>query len=357
MVGSRDLPPSTVSFGTVFFQNQFRAKPQWPAPGTSLSGQTAIVTGSNTGLGYEASVQLLELGLSHIILGVRSLERGEAAAAKMRQLHPKAKIEAWELDMSSYPSVQAFARRCEILQHIDIVILNAGLTRMTFHTCATTGHEELLQVNYISTVLLAVLLLPVLRAKARSRRPPHLTIVSAALTLAAKFQYKDYVPLLPAFDDPQLFHREETYNSSKVLAHCFLWHLCDYVSGNDVIVNLADPAWVRGTDLTRDVEGCAMKLGVKAFGALTGRHPRVGASCFVDAVVNKGKESHGCFLMSWKIHPCEFPSRVCAVLLLTPIIDSLPTYTRPRAGGCLSESGMRHCKSSTSPVFVGSWSP
>ena len=33
------------------------------------------------------------------------------------------------------------------------------------------------------------------------------------------------------------------------------------------------------------------------------RSPKVGASCYVDAVVSKGKESHGCFLMSWKVHP------------------------------------------------------
>ena len=92
MTGSRDLEPSTVPFSKVFFHNQFCAKPQWPAPGTTLSGKTAIVSGSNTGLGFEAARQLLDLGLSHLILAVRSLERGEAAAAKLRQGHGKAKI-------------------------------------------------------------------------------------------------------------------------------------------------------------------------------------------------------------------------------------------------------------------------
>lgn len=86
------------------------------------------------------------------------------------------------------------------------------------------------------------------------------------------------------------------------MAHMFLWKLVDYVSANDVIVNLADPAWCKGTGLARDAKG-GMKVGVKIFGALTGRTVKVGASCFVDAVVNKGKESHGCFLMSWRIHP------------------------------------------------------
>ncbi|KAJ7232459.1 hypothetical protein B0H12DRAFT_1019266 [Mycena haematopus] len=305
MVGSKDLPPSTVPFSTVFYHNQFCAKPEWPAPGTSLAGQTAIVTGSNTGLGFEAASQLLGLGLSRIVLAVRSIERGTAAAARLRLVYPKATYEVWELNMSSYPSVQAFARRVEAqLSRVDIVILNAGLIKLVFAATDSTGHEEELQVNYLSTMLLTVLLLPILKAK----RPPggspsHLTIVNAALALAAKNPYKDCNPMFAGFDNPKLFDREETYNATKLLAHMFLWHLVDYVSADDVIVNLSDPAWCKGTDLTRDVEGAAMKLAVKAFGGLAGRTPRVGASCFIDAVVNKGKESHGCFLMSWKIHP------------------------------------------------------
>ena len=305
MVGSKDLQPSTTPFfPNVFFNNQFRAKPQWPAPNTSLSGKTAIITGGNTGLGYEAALQLLGLKLSHLILAVRSPEKGEAAATKLRQLYPKASVEVWQLDMSLYDSIQAFARRVENqLSRIDIVLLNAGVIRMNFAMVKSTGHEESLQVNYLSTVLLAILLLPTLKAKGPpGGQPARLTIVSAALTLAAKFPNRDANPLLPSFDGPKTFDSEEHYNSSKLLGHMFLWKLVDYVSADDVIVNLADPAWCKGTELARDVKG-GMKVAVKLFGASTGRTKKVGASCFVDAVVNKGKESHGCFLMSWQIHP------------------------------------------------------
>ncbi|MCJ1239315.1 hypothetical protein MMC14_007309 [Varicellaria rhodocarpa] len=304
MVGSKDLQPSaTPFFPSVFFNNQFRAKPQWPSPGTSLSGKTAIITGGNTGLGYETAVQLLGLRLSNLILAVRSLEKGDAAAAKLRQLYPKASIEAWQLDMSLYDSIQAFAGRVESqLSRIDIIILNAGVIKLNFATVKSTGHEECLQVNYLSTMLLAILFLPILKAKGPlGGQPAHLTIVNAALTLAAKFPNRNANPLLPSFDDPKTFDSGEHYNSSKLLAHMFLWKLIDYVSPEDVIVNLADPAWVRGTELARDAKGM-MKIGLMLFGNL-GRTPKVGASCFVDAVVNKGKESHGCFLMSWQIHP------------------------------------------------------
>ncbi|KAI3318925.1 NAD(P)-binding protein [Xylariaceae sp. AK1471] len=305
MVGSRDLQPSNRSFGQVFYHNQFKAKPNWPSPDANLSDKTAIVTGGNTGLGYEAASQLLDLKLSHLILGCRSLERGEAAATKLRQQHPKAKVEIWLLDMASYESVQAFAQRVDAqLQRIDFVLLNAGVIRLRFAKVSSTGHEEGLQVNYLSTVLLALLLLPTLKVKSplKGHEPAHLTIVSAALTLAAKFPNRDANPLLPSFDDANTFDPQEHYHSNKLLAHMFLWKLVDYVSSDDVVVNLADPAWCKGTEIARDAPG-PLKVAGKIFGALTGRTQRVGASCFLDALVNKGKESHGCFLMSWEIYP------------------------------------------------------
>ena len=305
MADSRNLQPSTTPFfPNVFWHNQFRAKPQWPAPQTNLSDMTAIVTGGNTGLGYETATQLLDLKLSHLILAVRSLQKGETAAANFRQLYSKAKVEVWELDMCSYDSIQAFAGRAKSeLSRIDIVLLNAGIARLTFNKVKSTGHEEAIQVNYLSTVLLASLLLPVLKEKRLpGRGPAHITIASAALTLAAKFPNRDSVPLLPSFDKSENFDPREHYNSSKLLAQMFLWKLVDYVSSDDVIVNLADPAAVKGTELARDVKG-ALRVVLKVFNAIAGRTKRVGASCFVDAMVNKGKESHGCFIMSWEIHP------------------------------------------------------
>lgn len=149
MVGSKDLPPSTLAFfPTVFYNNQYKAIPKYPSPSTSLTGQTAIITGSNTGLGYEAARQLLSLSLSTIILAVRSPAKGEAAAITLRKEHPNARIMVWELDMRSYDSVQAFAKKVERdLKRVDMVVLNAGVSRMKFGVVEATGHEETVQVN------------------------------------------------------------------------------------------------------------------------------------------------------------------------------------------------------------------
>ncbi|RYP45267.1 hypothetical protein DL768_008383 [Monosporascus sp. mg162] len=259
MVGSKDLEPSNAPFfPNVFFNNQFRAKPQHLPSTTNLSDMVAVVTGGNTGLGFEASRQLLSFKLSHLILAVRSPEKGEAAASELLTQHRKANIEVWQLDMSSYDSIQAFARRVQDkLSRLDIVILNAGVRKLSFDTVRGTGHEETIQVNYLSTALLAILLLPILKSKSPAGGPSRLTIAGAALSLAAKFPTKNKDPLLPSFDDAKTFTGIDRYNTSKLLVQMFLWKLVDYVSADDVVVNVADPGFVKGTGLTRDAKGGA----------------------------------------------------------------------------------------------------
>ena len=93
-----------------------------------LSGQTALITGANTGLGFDSAHQLLQLGLSHIIVAVRCQARGDAAAKQLLAEFPSATVEVSTVDMTSYNSIMAFAKRCETLERLDIVILNAGLS-------------------------------------------------------------------------------------------------------------------------------------------------------------------------------------------------------------------------------------
>jgi FlaA1/EpsC-like NDP-sugar epimerase len=93
---------------SAFVRRQFVRPKPLPA-GIKLTDQVAIVTGSNVGLGLEASRQLLQLELRHLVMGVRSQTKGDAAAAELRTTFPSATISVWLLDLESYDSVRAFA--------------------------------------------------------------------------------------------------------------------------------------------------------------------------------------------------------------------------------------------------------
>ncbi|KAI1623741.1 hypothetical protein EDD37DRAFT_438384 [Exophiala viscosa] len=305
-VASKDMPSLPENFFPVFIKNQFRTTIPLPTKDKypSVKGQCAIITGSNTGLGYEASRQLLSLGLSHLVMGVRSLAKGNAAASKIRAANPSAKIDVWALDMESYDSIQAFVRKCnDDLPRIDMVILNAGMGAMKFNAVPATGHEMTVQVNHISTSLLTILLLPVLTKKSKSNsaaRPPVLTVVNSATAHLCKLPNKDSRPLLASFDDPSNFDANERYGASKLLCQLFIVKLADLVDPNNVIINMVDPGLTKGTELAREVPGFVapiLKLGM----AIVGRRLDRAAATYIDAVLGHGMETHGCFLMNEEI--------------------------------------------------------
>ncbi|KAN0101642.1 NAD(P)-binding protein [Hyaloscypha variabilis] len=307
IVASKDMPPFPENFRPIFFNNQFRVKIPLPSERRfpSLNGKIAIVTGANSGLGFESSKQLLGLGLSHLVMAVRSSEKGKDAAAKLRLASSTATIDVWPLDMESYDSIQGFVRKCNVeLPRIDFTILNAGIGPIAFRKSPSTGHESATQVNYLSTVLLAVLLLPVLKAKSTPDGPPRLTVVTSVLGHLAKFRNSDQRPLLPSFDDIKTtpWDPREAYSVSKLLGQLFLIELSERVNPNDVVINMVEPGAIKGTGLSRDVSG-VMLIALKLFHGIAGRPVERGAATFVDALLGHGKEAHGCFLMNCEIAP------------------------------------------------------
>lgn len=101
------------------------------------SGKTIIVTGANTGLGKEAARHFVRLGAAKVILGCRSTSKGEEAKRDIEQSTArKGIVDVWALDLADYASVQAFAKRAEGLERLDVVLENAGLNTAEFRMVA-----------------------------------------------------------------------------------------------------------------------------------------------------------------------------------------------------------------------------
>jgi retinol dehydrogenase 12 len=99
-----------------------------PVPTSDFSGQTVIVTGGNAGLGREAAKFLARLGVERLIIACRTVSKGEEAREYIQKASGSTKlIEVWQLDLSSFDSVKAFAQRAQQLDRLDALLLNAGM--------------------------------------------------------------------------------------------------------------------------------------------------------------------------------------------------------------------------------------
>lgn len=152
-----------------------------PSPITDCTGKVAIVTGATGGLGLEAVRHFARLNAKKVILGCRSIERGEAAKKIIDDSLPDIGhdvVEAWPVDLGSFESVKDFCDRAAGLDRLDYVIENAGLAVGVFKELE--GYEETITVNVLSTFLMSLLLLPTLRRTAATHNvTPHLTIVAS----------------------------------------------------------------------------------------------------------------------------------------------------------------------------------
>ncbi|KAJ4257511.1 hypothetical protein NW762_008635 [Fusarium torreyae] len=269
----------------------------------NLSGQTAFITGSNVGLGFECARQLLALNLSHLIIAVRNQARGDAAAKKLQNEFPQAKIEVSIVDMASYKSIQNFVKWCETLPQLDIAILNAGLSRPQFERSEESKHEMTSQINYLSTALLAILLIPVLKAKRGTSGPAHLALVGSDMSYWAEWTGTSD-SIWDVVDNPTNFSSNGAYQISKLFLIMFVDKLSQYVSPEEVIVNFPNPGACRGTEFGSDGNRSKIEQFWMAIAKpIVGRKVATGARSYVDAVAVKGTESHGSFVGEGKVKP------------------------------------------------------
>ncbi|KAH6693971.1 hypothetical protein F5X68DRAFT_248542 [Plectosphaerella plurivora] len=273
-----------------------------PIPSTiDIKGQTALVTGANGGLGLESGRQFLQHGISHLIISARSQGKGDAAADTLRQEFPSAKIDVWLLDMESETSVRDFARRCESLDHLDIVILNAGCGKINFERVAGGKQREAtLQVNYLSTMLLSTLLVPILKAKRRGSNPGRLSVVGS--DTAYMFPIAESSgPILDAHSTEVGYQGFQQYSRTKLLLIMGIGKLAEVVDADDVIINYVNPGATKGTGLNKEATGLA-KVMLFFVNRVLGREVVDAARQYLYSAIVLGKESHGSFT-DYKIRP------------------------------------------------------
>lgn len=228
-----------------------------------LSGKVAIVTGSNTGLGYENAADLARNG-ARVILAVRSAEKGEAARARIVAQGPLpgrelGEVEVERLDLGDLESVKAFGERVPAkLAKLDILVNNAGVMIPPRSTTAQ-GYELQFGVNYLGHFALTGPLLPVL-AKAPA---PRIVTVSSLAHVGAKIDFENF-----RLEKKYVKWRE--YQASKLacLIFAFELHRRLEASGHPAISLGAHPG-VSMTELSRHLPGFLRALAPVVGGLFT----------------------------------------------------------------------------------------
>ncbi|TGJ87669.1 hypothetical protein E0Z10_g1099 [Xylaria hypoxylon] len=248
-----------------FFWSQLFITP--PYPKGSYEGKTIVVTGSNTGLGKEAVRHYIRMGADRVIIAVRSLEKGYAAKADIEETThcSPSIIQVWQLDMASYASVQSFAERAnKELKRIDVFNANAGLARRYYSTAE--DNETMVTVNFISTFLLAALVMPKLKeTAARYNTRPTFCMTGSSAHRHTSFPQKTAPEgkLLETINDQT--HMNEQYPVSKLLEILALRRFAELHPGNQypVTVNIADPGLCH-SELAREASSWSFWLFQKS---------------------------------------------------------------------------------------------
>jgi len=191
----------------------------------ALDGRTFVVTGANSGIGRRAAQHLAAKG-AHVILAVRTVEKGESAAAEM-----PGSTEVRRVDLADLASVRAFADTFTGDDKVDVLVNNAGLMALPESRTAD-GFEMQFGTNHLGHFALTNLLLPRITQRV-------VTIASTAHRFG-KIRLDDL-----NWEEPGSYDRWRAYGQSKLANLLFSAELQRRLaaSGSPVIATAAHPGY------------------------------------------------------------------------------------------------------------------
>src|SRR5437660_776470 len=204
-------------------------------------GRLAVVTGANTGLGFETARILAARGAS-VVLAVRDTGKGKAAAARIAGTAPGADVTVQPLDLTCLDSIRAAAAELRA-QHprIDLLINNAGVM-LTPRQATRDGFELQLGTNHLGPFALTGLLLEQMLPVPGSRV---VTVSSLAHRIGARINFGD-------LQSQRSYSRAAAYGQSKLANLMFTYELARRLSGaaTTTIAVAAHPG-LASTELSR----------------------------------------------------------------------------------------------------------
>lgn len=196
----------------------------------SQQGKIALITGANSGIGFQAALELARHG-AHVLLGARDVTKGQTAVDRIRREAPGAGVELAELDMASLASIRTFSEK--FLSGgvaLDLLINNAGVMALPTREFTADGYERQFGTNHLGHFALTGLLMPALQAA----EVPRVVTVASLAHRNGKIEWdnlqseRKYVPW-------------DAYNNSKLANILFARELSRRASGTRLVSNPVHP--------------------------------------------------------------------------------------------------------------------
>src|SRR5258708_2081772 len=209
-------------------------------------GRLAVVTGANTGLGFQAAQVLAARGAS-VVLAVRDTGKGKAAAAAIARAAPGANVTVQHLDLACLDSIRAAAAELRATHpRIDVLVNNAGVM-FPPKQATSDGFELQLGTNHLGHFALTGLLLGQMLPAPGSRV---VTVSSLAHRLRARINFDD-------LQGERSYRRVGAYSQSKLANLMFAYELARRLSGAGATIAVAAHPGLAATELTRNTPAIA----------------------------------------------------------------------------------------------------
>ncbi|KAM7198485.1 hypothetical protein V8F33_004991 [Rhypophila sp. PSN 637] len=268
-----------------------------PTPTTkSYAGRTALITGANGAFGSRAARMFATRDIGTLVLAdVRNCSplKSEIEKELKEAGKPVPKILVWQIDMMTFDGCRLVEQKArKELKTLDHVLLAAGILAFNRRE-SPEGWEHSIQVNFLSTALISLLLLPLLKSSPSNPNPPCLTFVTsfglypAAPTMGVP---KTGSYLKKMSNNKDGLAQGHQYGRSKGLLLYFARELAARVTaaGKNVTINSADPgsSWTPLTNAGKEM------LIPRLLTNFSARDPQFGAAVLVNGA-SAGKEGHG----------------------------------------------------------------
>ena len=223
----------------------------------TVIAMAVIVTGANSGIGFEVAKSLCRQGYD-VVISVRDEEKGDSTVSRIKSEFPDAQLTYFTMEMSDPQSIRSFVEEFKDTgKSLHALINNAGVlgSWMDAKRHCVRGDqsiEEMVMVNCMGPFLLTNLLLDLLKQSAAEEKPSLVVNISSRVLDAKVNEWATNLDDIMTEKPESYISGGQVYRWSKVGLNLWSKVLATHLEGTTVKVNCLCPGFIPGTGLFRN---------------------------------------------------------------------------------------------------------